>query len=533
MLRFIFRKTGCETDRKRSHAAPFYRMLALTGLLLFPLAMTAQSQTSAPASGDAAQTSEPTADKMPARLALVIGQSAYRAVAPLPNPANDAKAVTKMLDEAGFEVSTASDLSQFDLRASVSEFAAKLADKGPESIALVFYAGHGIQVDGENFLIPVDIDPKREADIPMQAVRLNDVLNTLASVPSRMRIIMLDACRNNPFPAVKSTTGSGLAMVDAKTGAAGTFISYSTSPGAEAEDGSGANSPYTTALLKVAREPGLTIEEAFKRVRVSVNQETGGRQVPWDSSSLTDTFNFFGGAGLQPKPAEPPRRTADEWRGELQGKDAQTAYELVIAEDSLDAYEVFVALYGQSPLAPRVRSLLERRNEMDAWRIATLNNTVTSYQAFLASFGASDLAATARRLQDRARTRSLDADKAPQSPASQSQIAAAPSCQCSTPTPPERKQPAAKQQKGAASPPPARPNTRPPPRRPPPVIYEDDIYYPPPRYPGPGMYVPPPRRPPVYVPPPRRPPPGTDNYGRDSTYRDAPYGRGFGGYNLR
>ena len=167
--------------------------------------------------------------------------------------------------------------------------------KGPDTVALVFYAGHGIQVDGENYLVPVDIDPKREADIPLQAVRLNDLLNTLNSVPNKKRIVMLDACRNNPFPAISASTGRGLAMVDTKSGAPGTFISYSTSPGAEAEDGTGRNSPYTTALLNVAREPGLAIEEVFKRVRVSVNDATQGRQVPWESSSLTTDFRFFAG----------------------------------------------------------------------------------------------------------------------------------------------------------------------------------------------------------------------------------------------
>src|SRR3954451_11345625 len=216
------------------------------------------------------------------RLALVIGQSAYRSVPALPNPASDARAVTQLLTDSGFEVSTAADLSQGQMREAVSDFAGKVAAKGADTVALVFYAGHGLQIDGENFLVPVDIDPKREADIPLQAVRLNDMLNTLNSVPSKARIILLDACRNNPFPAINKTAGHGLAVVDAKVGAPGTFVSYSTSPGAEAEDGGSANSPYTTALLTAARLPGLSIEEALKRVRVSVNKATEGRQTPWE-----------------------------------------------------------------------------------------------------------------------------------------------------------------------------------------------------------------------------------------------------------
>ena len=177
------------------------------------------------------------------RVALVIGQSAYRAVTALPNPANDAKAMSQLLADAGFDVTSAADLSQNEMRQKVGEFAAKVAAKGPDTVALVFYAGHGLQIDGENFLVPVDVDPKREADIPLQAVRLNDILNTLTSVPSKMRILMLDACRNNPFPDINKTAGRGLAIVDTRTGAPGTFMSFSTSPGAEAEDGSGADSP--------------------------------------------------------------------------------------------------------------------------------------------------------------------------------------------------------------------------------------------------------------------------------------------------
>ena len=130
------------------------------------------------------------------RVALVIGESAYHVVTPLPNPANDAKAMSQLLRDAGFEVTSAADLSQKEMNEQVGDFAAKIAAKGPDTVALVFYAGHGMQIDGENYLVPVDVDPKRETDIPLQAVRLNDVLNTLNSVPSKMRILLLDACRN-------------------------------------------------------------------------------------------------------------------------------------------------------------------------------------------------------------------------------------------------------------------------------------------------------------------------------------------------
>jgi hypothetical protein len=339
------------------------------------------------------------------RVALVIGQSNYHSVTALPNPANDARAMSRLLGDAGFDVTSAADLSQNEMREKVSDFAAKVAAKGPDTVALVFYAGHGLQIDGENFLVPVDVDPKREADIPLQAIRLNDVLNTLTSVPSKTRILLLDACRNNPFPAISGTAGRGLAIVDAKTGAPGTFMSFSTSPGAEAEDGSGADSPYTTALLSAAKEPGLSIEDTFKRVRVSVNKVTEGRQTPWDSSSLTDDFRFFSGPSVAaPKPVA-VKRTVDQWRRELQGKPVEAANELIVADGTEEAYEAFVGLFAQPPFGPQARQWLDRHRRMVAWNNAVIINTAAAYRAFLVQYPDSDLTVTARKLEDRLRYR--------------------------------------------------------------------------------------------------------------------------------
>jgi uncharacterized membrane protein YgcG len=371
------------------------------------------------------------------RVALVIGQSAYRAVPVLPNAANDGKRMTELLGNAGFEVTAAPDLAQNDMRQAVSDFAAKVAAGGPDTVALVFYAGHGLQIDGENYLVPVDVDPKREADIPLQAVRLNDLMNSLAALPTRMRILMLDACRNNPFPALNKTAGHGLAIIDTKSGASGWFISFSTSPGAEAEDGDGDNSPCTKAVLSVVKEPNLPIEEAFKRVRVSVHQATDGRQVPWESSSLTADFRFFGDkdpgqsmAGPKPTAA----RSVDDWRKDLVGKEPKAAYDLVIADDSVAAYEAFTNVFAQSSYTPRVRSLLDRRREMVAWANAVAANTGPSFDTFLASYGSGDLAATARKMQERVRNRSLGASAALMQPTN---VALGPTCPCSiTPPPP-------------------------------------------------------------------------------------------------
>jgi Caspase domain len=423
------------------------------------------------------------------RVALVVGQSAYRAVPALPNAENDGKRMAELLTNAGFEVTAAPDLSQSDMRQTIGDFAAKVAASGPDTIALVFYAGHGLQIDGENYLVPIDVDPKREADIPLQAVRLNDLLNTLGALPTRMRIIMLDACRNNPFPALNQTAGHGLAIVDTKAGAPGSFISYSTSPGAEAEDGAGADSPYTTAVLSVAKQPNLPIEEAFKRVRIAVSQATDGRQIPWESSSLTTEFKFFGGDGAQPAATAPKSsstamRSIDDWRKDLQGKEPKVAYELVIADDSVAAYEAFTTLFAQSSYTPRMRSLLERRREMLAWNTAVAINTAASFDEFLASYANSDLAATARKMRERVLNRSLGANAALTPPVLQpTNVALGPTCPCTIqPTLPLKKKVDPTPTKRVDIPPIKRVDSSKPKRRPPPeeVIVERDPSGPPP-----------------------------------------------------
>ena len=390
------------------------------------------------------QLTMPTEAAAEARLALVIGQSAYRTVPELPNAANDAKGMTELLGNAGFTVTTASNLAQNDMRQAISDFAGKVSASGADTVALVFYAGHGLQIDGENYLVPVDLDPKREADIPLQGVRLNDLLNTLGALPTRARIFMLDACRNNPFPAL-SGTGHGLAIVDTKAGAQGTFISYSTSPGAEAEDGTGIDSPYTTAALTVAKQPNLPIEEVFKRIRVAVAQSTDGRQIPWESSSLTTDFKFFGGDSSSAQTALPGAssmalasgtRSLEDWRKDLQGKPAMVAYEIVITDDTVPAYQAYIELYAQDTRTPRLRTVLERRRQMLAWERATAINTRASFEAYLANWDNSDLAATARRLLLRVQNRNYALPAAVAAAPAPVAVAMAPTCPCSTPAPP-------------------------------------------------------------------------------------------------
>jgi len=219
-----------------------------------------------------------------------------------------------------------------------------------------------------------------------------------------MRILMLDACRNNPFPELK-TAGSGLALVDAKVGAPGTFLSFSTSPGAVAEDGSGNNSPYTNALLAAGKEQNIPIEETFKRVRLAVNKVTDGRQTPWDSSSLTEDFRFSGTSIAGPKPATAPKKSVAEWTRDLKGKPVEAANELIVADGTDEAYEAFAGLYPQTTLGRLARDWLVRHRRMVAWNEAVIINTASGYRSFLEKFPDSDLSATARKLEIRLRNR--------------------------------------------------------------------------------------------------------------------------------
>ena len=340
------------------------------------------------------------------RIALVIGNSNYTSVTALPNPANDAKAMTNFLNSAGFQVVQAPDLTQSDMRRTIADFAKKVTEKGPDTVALVFYAGHGLQVDGENYLVPVDAQIERESDVPLQATRLADLMNVLSSVPSKSNIVILDACRNNPFSAINKTAGRGLAIVDAPNGS---IVSYSTAPGTEALDGDGHNSPYTTALMKIGHEPGLQIEQLLKRVRLDVSNTTARQQFPWESSSLTVEFSFFPSGSAQQAAAPATKsqpaattkvrseaRSVEAWQKELKSKNAREAYELVVREDQVEGYQAYLALYPSQSTASAVRSLSDRRQVMVAWYTAVTVNTVASYQAFLASYGTSDFAATAR-----------------------------------------------------------------------------------------------------------------------------------------
>ena len=234
------------------------------------------------------------------RVALVIGNAAYKRAA-LANPVNDAKLMAEGLKAQGFEVSASYDASQSGMKRAVQTFAASLRERGKDGVAFIFYAGHGVQVKGENYLIPVDEQIKSEADVDIDAVSLSSIMSMLENTQTRLAIVVLDACRDNPF-AFSRSAQRGLALVPAPSG---TLIAFSTSPGRTAPDGPvGTNSYYTAALVQALAGPGLKIEDAFKKVRVAVHAKTNGTQTPWEHSSLLGDFYPAGEKAAAPEPAQ-------------------------------------------------------------------------------------------------------------------------------------------------------------------------------------------------------------------------------------
>lgn len=220
------------------------------------------------------------------RLALVIGNGSYM-VSPLRNPVNDATDMASSLKKLGFNVILRTNASKREMGKAIEDFGKQL--KGRD-IGLFYYAGHGVQVNGMNYLMPVGAKINEETDVEYEAVDAGRVLATMNNAKSSVNIVILDACRDNPYARSFRSTTRGLAII-AKA-PSGTIISYSTSPGDVALDGKGRNSPYTSSLIQYMKEPGLSIEQVFKNVRQKLNKETNGRQVPWELSSLQGDFFF-------------------------------------------------------------------------------------------------------------------------------------------------------------------------------------------------------------------------------------------------
>jgi uncharacterized caspase-like protein len=224
------------------------------------------------------------------RVALIIGNSAYeKADMRLPNPANDAAAIARVLKADGFETIVKLNLKRSDFYHAVDDFGSKIS-RDPHAVGLFYYAGHAVQADGVNYLIPVDADIQAQTDLEPNAFDVGRVLRSMKGAQNEMNIVILDACRNNPLPKTRGMD-RGLARMEAPSG---TFIAYAAGPGQTAQDGApGTNGVFTGEVIKAMSEPGLQVEQVFKKVIVGVKADTKGAQTPWMETSLQGDFYFL------------------------------------------------------------------------------------------------------------------------------------------------------------------------------------------------------------------------------------------------
>lgn len=337
-----------------------------------------------------------------ARLALVIGNAAYTNVTPLDNAVNDAVLMADSLKKAGFRVTLLTNANQRELIKAVSTFGRQLREAGENTTGLFYYAGHGVQSFGSNFLLPVDVELSNAADLSLVAVPAQAVLRQMSSARNRTNIVILDACRNNPFTRVPGINDNGLAEMDAPTG---TFLAYSTAPGETAFDGENEpNSPFTAALARALSIPGKSIEALFRDVRIDVLKATDGVQTPWDTSSLTVDFQF--------NPVEPPSAEALQMR--------QLWDSVKRSKDPVQVL-LFLRANPDSPYTSEARSLLSdlmsketskasakfsdkdkpkpvdpEESERDMIEVARKAGTVEAYEAYFRAFPNGTFAELAR-----------------------------------------------------------------------------------------------------------------------------------------
>ena len=270
------------------------------------------------------------------RVALVVGNAAYPD-SPLKNPVNDARAMRDKLKSMGFEVVYFENLRTKQIGTALREFRNLIR---PGSVALFFYAGHGLQVRGENFLPTVDAELQSEEDVPNQSMSVSLVLNAMEDSKAGVNLVLLDACRNNPYARNFRSAASGLARVQAPSG---TLIHYATRPGSVAADGTGKHGTYTAALLSQIDEKGVPIETALKRVTIRVRDDTKGKQEPWIEGSLTGDFYFISGGNQQVVVQQEPSNA-----------DA-AAWQAADASQTIAAYQAYLVEYPKGLYAAAAR----------------------------------------------------------------------------------------------------------------------------------------------------------------------------------
>jgi Caspase domain len=220
------------------------------------------------------------------RIALLIGNATYKS-SPLKNPVNDVRLMESSLNEAGFTVLKAENATRREMQRLVRDFGERLKQSG--GVGLFYFAGHGVQVKGANYLVPVDADIRAEDEVAFDSVDAQSILEKMETAKNRINLLILDACRDNPFAKGSRSGSAGLATMSAPSGS---LVAYSTAPGSVASDGAGNNGLYTQHLAAVMRVPDMPIEEVFKRVRASVRKDSANQQTPWENTALEGNFYF-------------------------------------------------------------------------------------------------------------------------------------------------------------------------------------------------------------------------------------------------
>jgi hypothetical protein len=301
------------------------------------------------------------------RVALVIGNSDYSST-PLENPVNDATAISKALSDLGFQCQLLINARLEDMASAVQSHGEHLARL--KAVGLFYYAGHGAQLAWRNYLVPVDAAISSLEDLPKKSLELNSVLTTLKKAANPMNVIILDACRDNPFGSRVPLEQKGLSQFDAPNGS---LLSYATAPGNTASDGEGVNGLFTENLLREMRVPGAKLEEVFKRVRLQVRLKSKGQQIPWESTSLEQDFYFT-------RTAEQMVKLSDEQKEALFTKE-QGLWNVVKDSGAHELFSTYLTLYpngSYSQLAQvQLDRLLKRQGEKKVELAAANSNPFT------------------------------------------------------------------------------------------------------------------------------------------------------------
>jgi len=327
------------------------------------------------------------------RVALVIGNAGYQAGA-LTTPANDAGLIAQTLQAAGFDVAGARDLDQDSLRRAFRDFLEKATAAGPDTVAFVYMSGYGLQLEGENYFVPIDAKIARDSDVAAEALRMSDYIRPLAALKLKANVVVLDAARANPFAKSGSPLAGGLALVEPEPGL---LVAFNAAPGTVAPEGQGPYGPYAQALAEMMREGGLPLAGVFDRARLRVNEVTKGAEVPWHASKVETALVFFERAADAPPPAVSSEQIAAIRARPMRELALQEAYSAALERDTLDGYSDFLAAYPDDPMAARVRAIMAARREALTWRRTRLVDTPAAYWSYLRRYAQGPHAADAHR----------------------------------------------------------------------------------------------------------------------------------------